>query len=232
VNIKNKTVLVTGGSTGIGKAIAEAFIAKGTKVIVFGLNKPQYSCEFYKVDVSKENEIKSALSKIKSLDILVNNAGIFTGSLVEETNMNDFDEEMNINFKGTFMTCKYSIPKINKGGCIINISSILGINPRAEASVYSASKAAIISLTKSLALELANKPIRVNSIAPGVIDTPIWQKGVSSREEGEKDLKESASKHPLKRSGKPEEIAHATIFLAENDFTTGAILAVDGGATI
>ena len=232
MNLKNKTALITGGSSGIGKAIARAFIEKGAKVIIFGINKPDYNCEFYHVDVSKEEQIKKALNNIKSLDIVINNAGIFKGKLVEKTTAEELNEVLDIDFKGAFLVCKHSIPKLNKGGCIINISSILGIAPRAEASVYSASKAAVISLTKALALELANKSIRVNSIAPGIIDTPIWDKFAGSKEEGDKDMKESSSHHPLKRAGKPEEIAHAAIFLAENEFTTGIILPVDGGATI
>ena len=232
MNLKNKTALITGGSSGIGKAIARAFIEKGAKVIIFGINKPDYNCEFYHVDVSKEEQIKKALNNIKSLDIVINNAGIFKGKLVEKTTAEELNEVLDIDFKGAFLVCKHSIPKLNKGGCIINISSILGIAPRAEASVYSASKAAVISLTKALALELANKSIRVNSIAPGIIDTPIWEKFAGSKEEGDKDMKESSSHHPLKRAGKPEEVAHAAIFLAENEFTTGIILPVDGGATI
>ena len=232
MNLKNKTALITGGSSGIGKAIARAFIEKGAKVIIFGINKPDYNCEFYHVDVSKEEQIKKALNNIKSLDIVINNAGIFKGKLVEKTTAEELNEVLDIDFKGAFLVCKHSIPKLNKGGCIINISSILGIAPRAEASVYSASKAAVISLTKALALELANKSIRVNSIAPGIIDTPIWEKFAGSKEEGDKDMKESSSHHPLKRAGKPEEIAHAAIFLAENEFTTGIVLSVDGGATI
>ena len=232
MKLKGKTALIIGGSTGIGRAIAQRFIEEGAKVIVFGINKPDYDVEFYKVDVSNEEEIKQALKKANKIDVLVNNAGIFKGHLVEQTKTKELDEVIDINFKGVFLVCKHSIPKINKGGCIINISSILGINPRKETAVYSATKAAVMILTKSLALELANKSIRVNCIVPGVIDTPIWGKYAGSEEEGKKDLKESAAQHPLKRAGKPEEIAHAAVFLAENEFTTGAILPIDGGATI
>ena len=232
MNLQGKTTLITGGSTGIGKATARAFMEKGAKVIIFGLNKPDYNCEFYKVDVSKEEQIKNAFEKIRSIDILVNNAGVFAGEYLEKTKTEELNQVIDTNFKGTFWMCKYAIPKINEGGSIINISSILGISPRPGTSVYSASKAAVISLTKALALELANKLIRVNCIAPGVIDTPIWEKFAGSKEEGDKDMKDSAAKHPLKRAGKPEEVAHAAIFLAENDFTTGVILPIDGGATI
>ncbi|MEK6915030.1 MAG: SDR family oxidoreductase [Nanoarchaeota archaeon] len=232
MNLKNKTSLITGGSTGIGKAIAKEFMQKGAKIIIFGKNKPDYECEFHKVDVSKEEQIKSAINKVKSIDILVNNAGIFAGDTIEKTTTEEINKVIDTNIKGVFWMCKYSIYKISKGGCIINIGSISGITPRPGNSIYSLSKAAIINLTKSLALELIENEIRVNCINPGVIDTPIWLKSETSKEEGLSNLKRSATRHPMKRAGKPEEIAHATIFLAENDFTTGTILAVDGGATI
>lgn len=228
MNLKNKIALIIGGSTGIGKSIAEAFLDKGAKVIILGLHKPDYKCEFHKVDVSKENEIKDAFQKIKTLDILVNNAGIFLGGNVEDVKTEDLNKSFDVNFKGTFWCCKYAIPKLNNGGAIINISSIRGIRPREGGSVYAATKAAVIILTKTLAIELAGKNIRVNSIAPGVIRTSIWGKG----EEAEKDIQVATSTYPFKRAGNPEEIAHAAIFLAENEFVTGIVLPVDGGATV
>jgi len=176
MNLQNKTVIITGGSSGIGKAIAEKFIQKGAQVIIFGINKPDYQCEFHKVNISKEYQIKSALQKIKSIDILVNNAGIFLGDNIEKTKSSDLNQIIDINIKGVFWMCRYSIPKIQKGGCIINIGSIRGITPRQGASIYSLTKAAVINLTKALAIELAEKGIRANCINPGVIDTPIWGK--------------------------------------------------------
>jgi|SRR3989344_650816 len=231
MKLKNKTVLITGGSTGIGKAIAEEFIKKEANIIVLGINKPEYKCDFHKVNIGKEEQIKSALQNINSIDILINNAGIFLGDTIENTSSSDLNMIIDVNIKGIFWVCKHSIPKIQKGGCIINIGSIRGITPRAGTSIYSMTKAAVINLTKALALELAEKDIRVNCINPGIIDTPIWEKSYDSKKEATKDLKESAGKYLIKRPGKPEEIAHATIFLAENDFITGALIAVDGGAT-
>ena len=231
MKLKNKTVLITGGSTGIGKAIAEEFIKKEANIIVLGINKPEYKCDFHKVNIGKEEQIKSALQNINSIDILINNAGIFLGDTIENTSSSDLNIIIDINIKGLFWVCKYSIPKIQKGGCIINIGSISGVKPRPGTSVYSFTKAAVINLTKALALELAEKDIRVNCINPGAVDTPIWEKSANSKEEALKDLKEAAAKYPLRRPGKPEEIAHTAIFLAENDFITGALIAVDGGAT-
>ena len=232
MKLKNKIALITGGSTGIGKAIAEALIQKEAKIIILGLNKPDYKCDFYKVDVSNEEEIKKTLSKTKSIDILINNAGIFAGDIIEKTTTEELNQLVDINIKGVFWMCKYAIPKINKGGCIINIGSIRGIKPSPGTSVYSFTKATVINFTKALALELAEKNIRANCINPGVIHTPIWEKTATSKEEGLQDMKDAAAKYPLKRAGKPEEIAHAAIFLIENEFITGASIPVDGGATI
>ncbi len=138
------------------------------------------------------------------------------------------NKSFDVNFKGTFWCCKYAIPKLNRGGAIINISSIRGIRPREGGGVYAATKAAVISITKTLALELAEKGIRANCIAPGVIRTSIWGKG----EEAEKDIQSATSTYPFKRAGNPEEIAHAAVFLVENEFVTGIVLPVDGGATV
>lgn len=229
MNIREKVVVITGGSTGIGEAIAKSFKNEGARVIVFGLNKPKYEVEFYRVDVSKEDEIKRALEKINKIDILVNNAGIAKILSVKETTTEILDKIMNLNFKGTFWMSRYSLPKLSKGSCIINISSIAGIKSFQYYGAYCASKSAIISLTKTLALELSLRNIRVNAIAPGLIETPIFSKMISSKFERKKQLKEWIEEIPLRRIGRPEEIAHACIFLAENDFVNGIVLPVDGG---
>lgn len=229
MNIEGKVVVITGGSTGIGEATAKFFINKGAHVIVFGLNKPKYESEFYRVDVSKEDEIKKALEKINKIDILVNNAGIAKILSVKDTTTDILNQIIDLNFKGAFWMCRYSLPKFTKGSCIINISSIAGIKSFPDYGVYCASKSALISLTKTLALELSSKNIRVNAIAPGLVDTPIFSKMISSETDRKKQLKEWTEEIPVKRIGKPEEIAHAVIFLAENDYVNSIVLPVDGG---
>jgi len=229
MNIRGKVVVITGGSSGIGESIAKLFIKKGAKVIVFGLHKPNYKAEFYKVDVSKEEEIRKTLEKIPEIDILINNAGIAKILSVEQTTTNLLNEIFDINFKGAFWTCRYSLSKLKNGGCIINISSIAGIKSFADYGAYCASKSALISFTRTLSLELASKKIRANAIAPGIVDTPIFSKMMPLEKEREKQLKEWVQDVPLKRFGKPEEIAHAALFLAENDFVNGIVLTVDGG---
>ena len=200
-----------------------------SRVIIFGLNKPKYGVEFYKVDVSKEDEIKNALEKIDKIDILINNAGIAKILSVKDTTTNILNEIIDLNFKGAFWMCRYSLPKFTRGSCVINISSIAGIKSFPNYGAYCASKSALISFTKTLALELASKRIRVNAIAPGLIDTPIFSKMISSEMDRKKQLREWIEEIPIKRLGKPEEIAHAVIFLAENEFVNGIVLPVDGG---
>ncbi len=230
MDLKNKIVLLTGASTGIGKSIAKSLLDKGAKVIVFGLHKPEFCSEFYKVDVSKEDEIISTLFKIKKIDVLINNSGITKIATITETSNEILDEMFNINFKGLFWMSKHSIPKINDNGCIINISSLAGIKSFEGYGIYCATKSAVISITKTLALELANRKIRANCIAPGIINTEIWEKMYNL--EGRKKLKENEDFVLLKRSGKPEEIAKTAIFLCENDFIDGETILVDGGENV
>jgi NAD(P)-dependent dehydrogenase (short-subunit alcohol dehydrogenase family) len=230
MELRNKIVLVTGASTGIGKSIAKSLLDREAKVIVFGLHKPEFCSEFYKVDVRKEYEIISALHKIKKVDVLINNAGVAKTATIKETSNEILDEMFNINFKGVFWMSKHSIPKLNEHGCIINVSSLAGLKSFEEYGIYCATKSAVISLTKTLALELAKRKIRANCIAPGIINTEIWGKMYGT--EGNKELKENEKLVLLKRSGKPEEIAQAAIFLCENDFVNGATIVVDGGEHI
>lgn len=230
MDLKNKIVLLTGASTGIGKQITKSLLDKGAKVIVFGLHKPEFCSEFYKVDVGNEDKITSTLSKIKKIDILINNAGVAKIARITETSNEILDEMLNINFKGLFWMSKHSIPKLNENGCIINISSLAGLKSFEGYGIYCATKSAVISFTKTLALELANRKIRANCIAPGIINTEIWGKMYGA--EGKKNLKEFEEFVLLKRSGKPEEIAKTAIFLCENDFVNGETIVVDGGENV
>lgn len=230
MDLRNKVVLLTGASTGIGKSIAKSFLERKAKVIVFGLHKPEYCSEFYKVDISDEDQIKSAILKIKAIDILINNAGVAKIATIAETSNKIFDEMFNINFRGLFWMSKHSIPKLKDNGCIINISSLAGLKSFEGYGVYCATKSAVISLTKTLALELASRKIRVNCIAPGIINTEIWEKMYGK--DWNKNLKENEKYVLLKRAGKPEEIAKTAIFLCENDFINGETILVDGGESI
>jgi len=228
--LTGKIAIITGASTGIGKGIAQRFLKEGAKVIVFGRSKPDYpGAEFYKVDVSSENQIISAMKKIKKLDILVNNAGILFLENIENSTKN-FDKTLDVNLKGQFWMCRHALPLLKKSkGNIVNISSVIGVMPASDAIAYCISKAGVISLTKNLAQQYAAQGIRVNAVLPGPIDTPMLRSTVSS----EREMYESYARgNPMKRIGKPEDIAAAVAFLASNEarYITGISLPVDGGA--
>lgn len=228
MKLAKKTALITGGSKGIGKAIAQRFIKEGANVIIFDIEKPDYKAKFYQVDISDKKQIEKAFLQIKHLDILVNNAGIYFQASVEKTTKEQLDKITDTNFKGTFLMCKHALPLIKKSkGNIINISSGLGIVPEPESPAYCSTKAAIVMLTKCMAQKYARQGIRVNAILPGPIDTPLLRNAFSSQ----KELDEYAKMNPMKRIGKPEEVANVAVFLASDEasYVTGGLYSVDGG---
>lgn len=239
MNLNKKVVLITGASSGIGKATAIALAKEGCSVIINYRNNTKSAqkvldmCNKFsnrniilKADIADEKEVeymfKIIKDKFSSLHVLVNNAGIFD-STDSPTNTKSFDNVFKNNFFGHISVTKYALG-ILKQGKIINISSIhgrLGYG-RPTAIAYSASKAALESYTKNLAKQLAPK-ILVNAVAPGRVATPLWGKKNS------KELKELGKVHLIKRMILPEEIADSIIFLAKNDAVCGEILTVDGG---
>lgn len=226
--LAGKIALITGASTGIGRAIAQRFIKEGAHVIVFGRNEPDLDVEFYKVDVSKESDIRNMMKMIKRLDVLVNNAGVVFMEDIDHSTRN-FDVTLDVNLKGSFWMCKYALPLIRESkGNIVNISSMIGVMPSNDAIAYCISKAGVISLTRNLAQQCAPQGVRVNAILPGPIETQLLRSTASSEEE----MKGYARNNPMRRIGKPEEIAAAVAFLASDEasYITGAMLSVDGGA--
>jgi len=242
--LKDKIAIVTGGASGIGKETVKAFVEKGAKVVIADWNEKNgkavtaelkengYEVLFIQVDVSKEESVKNMIDetvkKFDRLDILVNNAGIGILKPTHEMDYEDYHKVVAINQDGVFFGAKYAIHEMLKqgSGCIINNSSILGFVGQPGAFAYNASKGAVNTLTKSLAVEYADKNIRVNSVNPGYIETSMVNK------EALGDFyDELVEKHPVGRLGNPEEVAHAIVFLAENEFVTGINLLVDGGYT-
>ncbi len=237
---QNKTVIVTGASRGIGRAVALKFAESGANLVVnYNSSYPSdllsifaeknYNYLAVKADVSKIEEaeelIKKAKEKFNSVDILINNAGITKDNLILRMTEKEFDDVININLKGTFNTIKYASNFMlkQKSGVIINISSVIGIMGNAGQANYAASKAGIIGLTKSVARELASRNIRCNAIAPGFIQTDMTD--VLSE-----DIKNEMLKNiPLKRFGTPDDIADACLFLAGSGYITGQVLSIDGG---
>ena len=245
--LNGKKALVTGGSVGIGKAIAASFVKNGASVAIFATNEEKVKqavaeleqskvtstqdIQYFLVDVSKkilvDEAVAALLNKWNDLDILVNNAGITRDGFIIKMTEEEWDEVLNINLKSVFNTCKAVSRQMmkSKKGKIINISSVVGLIGSAAQVNYAASKAGMIGFSKSLAKELARKNICVNCIAPGYIQTRMTEALTD-------DVKEKIlSSIPFNRYGTTEDIAQAALFLASNmsDYITGQVLTVDGG---
>ncbi|MFP7202363.1 SDR family NAD(P)-dependent oxidoreductase [Lysinibacillus halotolerans] len=243
-DLKGKVVIVTGGASGIGLATAKAFLDKGSKVVIGDYNKEtgekvvnelkdQYAdVLFIEVNVADEKSVENLVSQTVShfgqLDIIFNNAGIGIQKPTHELTDEEYKRVIAVNQDGVFYGMKYALREMLKtgGGSIINTSSILGSVGEPTSIPYAASKGAVNLITKSAALEYADRNIRVNAVAPGFIET-----GLVNKEALGEFYDGLVAKHPIGRLGKPEEIAHAVVFLAENDFVTGTTILVDGGYT-
>ncbi len=247
MRLKKKVALITGGSRGIGKAIAELFMKEGVEVVITSKNQKklqQTSKEignpfFVAGDVRNENDVKNiihkTIKKFGRIDILVNNAGVFPKMKpLDKITEKEWNEIIDVNLNGCFRFAKHVIPQMKKnGGSIINISSDAGLKAFENfyADAYVAAKSAIILLTKSWALEYAKNNIRVNCVCAAVVDTDmtrnVWLNTKAKR-------KITSAEHPLGRLGKPIDVAKAVLYFASDDssWTTGAILPVDGGVSI
>ncbi len=241
--LKDKVAVITGGASGIGLAAVEAFLSKGSKVVLSDYDvdagekqvdrlKDKGEVIFIKADVSKEDDIKSliekSVEKLGSVDVLFNNAGIGAQGETHELTYEDYSKVIKINQDGVFFGSKYAVREMLKsgGGVIINTASILGVVGEPTAFAYNASKGAVVMMTKSLALQYAKDNIRCAAIAPGYVES-----GMVNREALGDYYDNLVDKHPIGRLGQPEEIAHAAVFIAENEFITGITLLVDGGYT-
>lgn len=230
------TTVITGGSRGIGAAAVELFAAKGHRVYFLYEKEHQAAKAIAQrtgaaaicCDVADENAVKAAFSQIGGVDILVNNAGICYYGLMSQMTGQQWSRIFDVNVKGIFHCINAAMPSFleKHRGCVINVSSMWGRTGASCEAAYSASKGAVIALTKALAKELGPSGIRVNAVAPGVILTDMC-KSVSAV-----ILAELAEEAPLGRNGSPRDVARAMEYLAEADFVTGHILNVDGGYVI
>lgn len=239
--LKNQIAIVTGGTAGIGRAIALEFARQGAKIAIFGTSRERgeqvikeigsEKAAFYQVNVGKTKEVEEAIKLVQEkqgpIDILINNAGVTRDQLMLKMTEEDWDQVMEINAKSCYNTCKALTRQMLKAkkGVIINISSVIGLIGNTGQANYAASKAAIIGFTKALAKELASRNIRVNCIAPGFIDTKMTDAMTEQQRQA------TVSLIPMERIGKPDDIAHAAVFLASSmaSYITGQVLTVDGG---
>ncbi len=238
----NKVVLVTGGSRGIGSSAVRYLAQNGYQVILNynkseacameikeELKKNNINIDLIKADVSNQIEVESMVNEIMKkhhkIDVLINNAGISQEKLFIDTTIDDWNNMINVNLNSVYNCIKAILPNMleRKSGCIINISSIWGVTGASCEVAYSTTKAAINGFTKALAKEMGLSNIRVNSIAPGIIDTDM-NKNLS-----EEELNVIREEIPLNKIGKPEDIAKCIKWLIEDEYTTGQIIGINGG---
>lgn len=243
--LTNKTVLVTGGNSGIGYATAKEMAARGANVIITGRNKEAVATAAAELkvkgmiaDQADLNALDKLVADVKAqqgnVDVLFVNAGIGSFIPLHEADEAHFDSIMNTNFKGAYFTLSKFLPILNEGASVIFLSSVNATTGMPGSSVYSASKAALNSLVKVAASELAAKKIRVNSVSPGPIQTPIFDKLGLDEATMEAMATTFSNRVPLKRMGQAEEVAKLVTFLAGSDaqFITGADYVVDGGVAV
>lgn len=248
-DLKGLTCLITGGGSGIGFATAKLFLSAGANVMIIGrdssklkkavgdLKAPESQLRFSSGDVSSEGYanklVRDTTSAFGGLDIVINNAGVFRMGTLFEMSEEDFEYNVDVNLKGTWFMCKFAARNMKeRGGAIVNVSSFLALRgfPKFPSSAYAASKGGILSLSRALAVELAPYKIRVNTVIPAVINTPMLE-SIMGHEKVPKMLETAKKLHPLGRAGEPDDVARAIFFLANpaNEWITGAEITVDGG---
>ncbi len=248
MRLRNKTAIVTGAGSGIGRAIALTFAKEGAKVVVADwaekggqetaemIKSQRGQAVFVKTDISKADDtakmVADCLDNFGRVDVLANNAGVVKMGPLHQTSESDWDAVLNINLKGVFLASKAVVPEMLKQGKgkIVNVASVAGLVGFENLGPYCASKGGIIALTREMAVEYAKNKINVNCIAPGVIKTAMTKDMLAD----EKTKQGFEAQTPYPRLGEPEDIAMAALYLAsdESDFITGEILVVDGGWTV
>jgi NAD(P)-dependent dehydrogenase (short-subunit alcohol dehydrogenase family) len=251
MRFQNKVAVVTGAALGIGQAAATAFAQEGAAVVIVDRDQKQGEATakaiqsnggqvlFIPTDVSVEDKVRTMVDRTVSqygrLDILVNNAGIYMQGDVEKTSLKDWERILATNLTGAFLCMKYAVPAMIQqgGGVIVNVASEAGLVGIKGQVAYNVSKAGMIALTRSSAVDLAEKGIRVNCVCPGTTDTPLVQAAVSRAPDPAALRRQLEESRPLNRLGAPAEIASAILYLASDEvgYATGAILSVDGGYT-
>jgi NAD(P)-dependent dehydrogenase (short-subunit alcohol dehydrogenase family) len=248
-----KVVVVSGGAQGIGRAIAARCQSEGASVFILDCDaaagveasatltrdNPTSPVRFLSVDLRDPAAIQNAITTLRKfhdrIDILVNNAGVELDKQFLQVTPNDWDLVLNVNLRGAFLLSQAAVPLFpDSGGTIVNISSIHATHAFADSIPYACSKAGMVALTRNLALDLANRKVRVNCICPGYIDTRLWEHYLQTTADPKAVAEQTTALHPVGRRGMPDDVAQAVVFLAsdESSFMTGSELVLDGGLTI
>jgi len=249
--LQGKVAIVTGGGTGIGRAIALAFAREGAKVAVLGRRNnvlDQVVKEMAReggegkalvCNVARSDETRKAVAEVEAafgaVHVLVNNAGVLSVSTVESISEDDWDRVLETNLKGPFLMARAVLPAMRRagGGSIVNVGSVLGLVAMRDRAAYCASKGGVTLLTKAMALDHAHENIRVNCICPSIVETELVKGLFSNSDEGRKTREARICTLPLGRFGKPKDVAELAVFLAsdESSWITGTAIPLDGGLT-
>ncbi len=250
MRLKDKVAIITGGGSGFGEVTARLFAREGAAIMLADINgeaaqtvADSIASEggqvgWARTDVtsssSVEAMVQAALNRFGRVDILFNNAGIEGFGTVVDTDENTWERIFAVHVRGTYLCSKYALPAMiegRRGGSVVNVSSVAGLVGIRNMTAYSAAKGAILSMTRSMAVDFAQYGVRVNCVAPGTTMTPMGQRLVEG--DTPEQLALRMSRYPLNRFGRPEEIANAVLFLAsdESSYATGSCLVVDGGLT-
>jgi NAD(P)-dependent dehydrogenase (short-subunit alcohol dehydrogenase family) len=244
MRLANKVALITGGGSGIGRAIALAFVREGARVVIAGRRKDKLEevaheigahCLPVQADAGNTQDItrlvKTAAQHFGAVHVLVNNAALLFAGTAESQTEDEWDQIFNVNVRGVWLLSRAVLPRMRGagGGSVVNMASVLSLVGAKNRAAYSASKGAILALTRAMALDHAAENIRVNCICPGIVDTELVAR--FTPDENARRLREAS--HPLGRFGQPEDVAHIAVFLAsdESAWVTGSAFPVDGGYT-
>ena len=251
MRLRKKVAIITGAGSGIGRTTALLFSEEGAKVAIVEIDKEKgqdtanmirgkgQEALFIPTGITDPSQVMSMVRKVieayGKINILVNNAGLYLRGDAISTNEKQWDKIMAVNLRAAFLCCKHCIPRMieSGGGVVINVSSEAGIVAIKNQVAYNTSKAGLISLTKSIALDFASQNIRANCVCPGTTETPLVASALAKQADPERARREVEKVRPANRLGKPEEIAYGILYLAsdESSYATGAVLSIDGGYT-